>query len=196
VGASSLVQLPALDGQARQFVTSWTGFGGERYAVNLGTGVSDSTSDHMVYSTSIYFTDLTHVDNIEMDINQDIPGGDTIIYGVQCAFAVGFWQYTTATNPTTSQWNSTTTPCTKTTWTANTWHTVSLASHRVGGVVTYDSVTFDGVTSNFAGASGNSEFTIGFSPVGLLLLNFQIDGDNTSNGTTTYLDNFSLTHYQ
>jgi len=184
-----------MDGQARKFVTNWTGSGGERYSVSMGPGVIDSTSTNVVYSVSFYITDTTHVNQLEFDVNQVIAGGNTVIFGTQCNFPEGFWDYTTNV-ASSAHWNQSNIPCTKANWTVNTWHTLSIASHRSGGTVTYDSVTFDGTTTNFSSASGNSSFALGWSPVGLFVLNYQLNGDAVSTGTTNYLDQMSLSHSQ
>ncbi len=130
-----------------------------------------------------------------MDINQTLANGDTIIFGTQCNLDTGggIWQYTTAVNPTTSQWNDSTATCTRAQWTLNAWHHVVINYHRVSGIVTYDSVIFDNATQAM-GNSGNSEFTIGFVPLGNIVVNFQLDG-NGSGGTTGYLDETNINRY-
>ncbi len=195
-GASTLVASPSEDGQARNFVTTWTGSGGERYSIYTGTDNLDLTSTVWQYDTYVYFTDLTTVHAIEMDINQTLADGTTVIFGTQCNLdqSGGIWQYTTAVNSTTSQWLDSTIPCTRAGWTANAWHHVILNSHRVAGVVTYDSVVFDGTTTSFGGLGGNSDFTLGFVPLGNIVVNFQIDG-NGSGGTTGYLDLTNINRY-
>lgn len=192
-GNTSLNSAITRDGQSRRFVTSWTGFGGELYHAYLGNTHLDTVSTNFSYDTWAYFTDLTHVQNIEMDMNQVLENGDTVIFGTQCNFPAGFWQFTTSILGGT-HWNTSSVPCSKAVWTANTWHHVVIQSHRDAiGTVFYDSVTFDGSTVPFVGAFGTSAFSLGWTPHGTLLVNFQIDGDNTANGTTAYLDQFSVT---
>lgn len=148
----------------------------------------------MVYSVSFYITDITHVNQLEFDVNQVIASGNTIIYGTQCNFVSGFWDYTTNV-ASLAHWNTSNIACAKSGWTASAWHTLSIASHRSGDTVTYDSVTLDGVTTAFTGThSGNSSFALGWAPA--IVLNFQLNGDATSTGTTNYLDQMSLTHFQ
>ena len=59
--------------------------------------------------------------------------------------------------------------------------------------MTYDSVSFDGNVQAFNDASGPSNFALRWYPPGLQVVNFQIGGDNSSQGTTAYLDSFSVT---
>lgn len=196
-GASALVASPSQDGQARNFVTTWTGSGGERYSNYFGTNNLDLTSTVWQYDTWVYFTDLTTIHAIELDINQTLSNGNTVIYGTQCNLdqSGGIWQYTTALNPTTSQWLNSTIPCTRAQFTANTWHHIILNSHRDAvGTVTYDSVVFDGTSTSFGGLGGNSAFTLGFIPLGNIVINFQIDG-NGAGGTTGYLDLTTVNRY-
>jgi hypothetical protein len=56
--------------------------------------------------------------------------------------------------------------------------------------VTYQSVVLDGAESDFAGATGNSAFTLGWGST--LLTNFQIDGLGSGGSTTAYLDNLTV----
>ena len=73
-------------------------------------------------------------------------------------------------------------------------HHLVLQFHRdTTGVVTYDSVSFDGNAQAFDDASGPSNFALRWYPPGQQVVNFQIDGDNSSHGTTAYLDLFSVT---
>ena len=79
-------------------------------------------------------------------------------------------------------------------WSANSWHHLVLKFHRdATGVVTYDSVSFDGNVQAFNDASGLSNFALRWYPPGLQVVNSQIGGDNSSHGTTAYLDLFSVT---
>lgn len=57
--------------------------------------------------------------------------------------------------------------------------------------MTYDWVNLDGVTTNFLNASGPSAEALGWA-AGVLLLNFQIDGANTSGTVTAYLDQLTI----
>jgi len=81
-GTMSLVNWPAVSGTAREFATTYTNYGGERYSVLLGT---DSAATNFVYDTWAYLASPTSgIANLEMDLNQVMPNGQTAIFGFQC----------------------------------------------------------------------------------------------------------------
>lgn len=189
-GSSSLVASPSLSGSARQFNLSWTAFGGEIFHSYLGPGNLDPNSTSFIYDIQVYPTNLTNINQMEMDLNQVMANGQTVIFGCQMNFASGLVQYTLNIAGHT-QWVNSNIACTRPS--INTWHHIRIGYHRDSvGNVTYDFFEIDGALSNFIGASGNSAFSLGWSPVGLLLVNFQMNGNNTSNSTTTYIDQFSI----
>ena len=190
-GTTSLVDSPSRDGQARRFDISWNSYGGERCSTTLGP--LDGTSRYFTYDVWWYITDLTHINNLEFDLNQVLPNRETIIYGTQCSFKLGRWKFTTR-DGTRAHWNTSSPTCSRSEWTANTWHHLVLKFHRdETGVVTYDSVSFDGTVQAFNDASGPSNFALRWYPPGLQVANFQIDGDNSAHGATAYFDSFSVT---
>jgi hypothetical protein len=139
--------------------------------------------------------DPSNVANVEMDLNQVMVNGQTVIFGVQCDGWSGTWDYTlntgTQTNPVDT-WEHSNVPCpSPSTWTANVWHRVQIAYDRdSSGNVTYRSVVFDGAESDFIGATGSSSFALGWAAT--LLTNFQIDGIAASASVTAYLDNVTV----
>ena len=191
-GSSGIVASPSLSGAARQYSMSFTNLGGEIYHATFG---ADPNSTHFVYDAHIRITNPAAIANIEMDLNQVIANGNTVIYGVQCDGYSGTWDYTVNSGtPATpiDTWKHTNATCAKpSTWAPNTWHHVQIAYSRDGiGNVTYQSVVLDGVEWDFAGATGNSAFTLGWGST--LLTNFQIDGLGSSGSTTAYLDNLTV----
>ena len=78
-GSMHMVGSPSVSGAAREFLTTYTNFGGERYSVLFG---SDSTATNFFYDTWIYPAGpMNDVANIEMDINQVMANGQTVIFG-------------------------------------------------------------------------------------------------------------------
>jgi hypothetical protein len=166
----------------REFAVNYSYGGGEIYHVSFGT---DVTATHFVYDAYVYLGDPSQVQNVEMDMNQVMANGATVIFGTQCASGSRTWEFTTVRNGATHWWPSNV-PCNPQTWTANAWHHVQIASHRDNnGVVTYDWVDVDGTHSDFQNASGPSALQLGWK-LGDLLINFQLDGVETAdNGAIT-----------
>lgn len=192
IGSSAIVAAPSLSGAARKYSMSFKNLGGEIFHTTFG---ADPNSTHFVYDVQVMITNPAAVANIEMDMNQVLANGNTVIYGVQCDGYSGTWDYTvnlgTPIIPIDS-WVHSNAACPRpSTWAPNTWHHIQIAYSRDNaGIVTYQSVILDGVESDFAGATGNSAFKLGWGSV--LLTNFQLDGLGTSGSTTAYLDNLTV----
>lgn len=191
-GWSGVVSAPALSGSARQYYIGFSNSGGEIFHTTFG---SDPNARHFVYDAQIWVTNPAAVANLEMDMNQVLANGNTVIYGVQCDGYSGTWDYTinagTPANPVDT-WVHSNAPCpAPSTWAANTWHHVQISYSRDdAGNVTYESVVLDGVATIFDGATGNSAFSLGWGPV--LLTNFQIDGLGNNGATNVYIDNMTV----
>ncbi|HWG21698.1 MAG TPA: hypothetical protein VG225_14295 [Terracidiphilus sp.] len=191
-GAMQLVSSPSVSGSARQFVTTYTNYGGERYNVKVGT---DAVSTNFVYDTKIYLASpSSDIANIEMDLNQVMSNGQTVIFGFQCDGWSNTWDYTenagTPTSPS-DKWVHSNQTCTPRNWSTNTWHHVQISYSRdSSGNVTYNGVWFDGVEQAL-NVTVPSAFALGWAPS--LNINFQIDGmTSTSGSATVYLDNTTL----
>jgi hypothetical protein len=193
-----------IDGEARLFYVDWKGETsgaepGERFSEVYG---STSTATHFVYDLYIYFTDPHNIQNLEMDMNQTDSSGNLYIYGVQCA--LNQWQYTTDSGG--AHWNPTGMDCSgffDSSNSANVWHHVQIAAHRVGtgatGKVYYDSATLDGKTETL-NLSGVDSYFVKSPPwtANVLLLNFQVDGiyNGGSEATATmYVDGMTMMWY-
>jgi len=179
-----------LSGSLRRFDVVWKHFGGERF--HIGPADKDSASTSFTIDTWIYFNKLSDVNNIEIDLNQVTANGDTVIFGMQCNFPRGVWQYTTNRSGH-AHWNDSNVACSRKVWTGGAWHHVILKYHRdAAGNVTYDSVNFDARRSELIGASGPSDFNLGWE-VGRLVANLQIGGNGGFSGATAFLSSFTIT---
>jgi len=178
-----------LDGASRELYFTYSDNGGEIYHL---TFAHDATVTHFVYDTYIYLIDPSQIQNIEMDMNQVMSDGRTVIFGTQCASGSGTFEFTKVANGGT-HWYPSNIPCHPKAWTANTWHHVQIASHRDSdGVVTYDWVNLNGTYTDFKDASGSSAENLGW-PIGDLLLNFQLDGDGAGGEPiTAYIDKMTI----
>lgn len=165
---------------AREFYMTYSSHGGEIYHLSFGR---DASATHFVYDTYVYLVDPSQVQNLEMDMNQVMADGRTVIFGTQCSSISNTWEYTTVSGG--AHWHRSNIACNPKNWSANAWHHVQIASHRNGdGVVTYDWVNLDGTHSEFQGASGLSAEKLGW-PKGDMLVNFQLDGSNAGSGSIT-----------
>ena len=130
-GTMSLVTSPSVSGTAREFLTTYTNYGGERYSILFGT---DSSSTNFLFDTRIYVASPNNdIANVEMDLNQVMPNGQTVIFGFQCDGWSGTWDYTvnagTPQKPV-DQWLHSTASCNPRSWTTNTWHHVQISYSR------------------------------------------------------------------
>ncbi len=189
----TLVSDPSLSGSAAQFDTTFQNAGGEIYSKSYG---KDPNATNFVYDGYIWIDAGSTVGNLELDNNQVMANGDTIIYAFQCAGDSKTWDYSanigTASHPHV-HWIHSTQPCNPESWTPNTWHHVQISYSRDNsGYITYNSVWFDGteypIHETVFGA-----FSLGWAK-GDLMTNFQVDGHGSSGSSTLYLDN--LTFYR
>lgn len=207
-GNSSLVASPSLDGQSREMDVAWGCPGGGTCSTNqggvnfhsdinsTGNGNLDTTDTRWQWGGAFYYTDLTHINQLEFDLYQVPNTTDVLIFAAQCDFtrSGGMWSFGNGW-PAAGHSNI---PCPKSSWTANTWHTLQIQAHRCTNYtlgqpcnITYDGVTFDGTTVNCTTkcvVDGN-DAGLGFSPAGLLLQNVQLDMSFTGTGSmTSYAD--------
>ena len=192
-GTMALVTSPTVSGSARQFNTTYANYGGERYYANFG---ADTTVSNFVYDTWIYLAaPINDIANVEMDMNQVLANGQTVIFGFQCDGWSYTWDYTANTGSSPSnykdQWLHTNQTCNPAKWSTNTWHHVQISySHDGSGNVTYKSVWLDGVEQDI-NITAPSAFALGWGSS--LITNLQIDGMTALPGSATvYLDNLTV----
>lgn len=169
---------PSKNGSARFFMDNFTGGGGEIYHIDWGI---NQVPTHYVYDLWVYVVDPTQLQNLELDMNHVITingQANTIILATQCASGSGTWEYTKRTDK--DHWFPSNLPCKTTTWVANTWHHIQIATHHTStGVVTWDWIGFDGTFSNFAAnITGTAGGDLGWA-LGVQLINFQLDGKSS-----------------
>jgi hypothetical protein len=169
------------DNAAREFYMTYSGHGGEIYHVSFAT---DKNATHFVYDAYVYVANPSQLANLEMDMNDVMADGRTVILGTQCSTYSKSWEYTYYSGGS-FHWRASNIPCDPKTWSANTWHHIQIASHRdSNGIATYDWVNFDEQYTDFKNATGNSASSLGWA-LGDLLINFQIDGANSGSGSNT-----------
>lgn len=189
-GTTAMTNSPTLSGNARQFATSFSNSGGERYWVTFG---NDPEAENFFYDTWIYISGSSAtIANLEFDLNQVMANGQTVIFGFQCDGYSGTWDYAenagTPSNPI-ARWGHANAACNPRSWRPDAWHHLQIGYARNSeGNVTYQSVWLDGVESPI-NVTVPSSFALGWAQV--LLTNFQVDGLGTGSNTV-YLDNLTI----
>lgn len=193
-GVMSLVSDPTLSGQAAQFDTTYTYYGGVLYSVTYD---HDPDPKNFVYDAQVWIEQGSVIGNLEMDNNQVIADGDTVIYSFQCSGSAGVWEYGSNGGTTAApkaKWVKSTVPCNPAKWATNTWHHVQISYSRDDvGNVTYHSVWVDGVEYPI-NATVLGAFSLGWAD-GTLVANFQVDGTSGSGSSTLYVDDLTLSRW-
>jgi hypothetical protein len=194
-GASDIARTLPLSGTARRYSVSFTNSGGEIYHISFG---KDLVATHFIYDARLWIDDASSLRSIEMDMNQVIANGDTVIYGVQCNGNSGTWDYMLnagTTDRPIDRWVHSNVACPDPkTWAPNIWHHVHVEYSRDNvGNVTYESISLDGRQSNFVGATGNGAFRLGWPPT--LVTDFQLDGQGSGSTIIAYLDKLTISRW-
>ena len=191
-GSTSIVSSPSLYGSTREYKTSFTNSGDERYSKSFG---DDTNAENLFYDAWIYLTSSSSkIANLEFDVNQVMPNGQTVLIGVQCDGYSGSWAYTVNTGSAGSpkpKWvGKSGTKCNPRSWSQYKWHHVQASfSRNSSGTITYHSVWLDGVeTSLNVQAFGAAD--LGWAPI--VNTQFQIDGLGSSGTVTAYLNNVTV----
>lgn len=194
-GAMAITSAPSRSGNARSFYTTYSDYGGERYSMRFG---DDTEATNFLYDGWIYIKDYAkNIANIEMDLNQVMPNGQTVIFGFQCDGWSGTWDYTankgTPSSPS-DQWVHSSQHCNPQQWSVNTWHHVQISYSRDGsGYVTYHYVALDGAQQNI-NATVLSAFSLGWAPT--LLTNFQVDSSQSGSASSlVYMDALQISRW-
>lgn len=191
-GYMQMVSSPSLYGNARQFVTSFTNNGDERYALAFSDNVD---AENFLYDAWVYLTSSSSMlGNLEFDVNQTMANGQTVLMGVQCDGWTGHWAYTVNTGSASSpnpKWvSSSATSCNPRQWSQYKWHHVQATFSRDStGHITYHSVWLDGVQSAM-NVTVFGAFNLGWGPV--IQTQFQVDGYGSSGHVTAYVDKLTI----
>jgi hypothetical protein len=190
-GYMSLVGSPSHSGPPRKFVTKYSNYGGERYSITFG---DDRTSTNFLWDGWVYLTSSSSsIANLEMDLDQTMPNGQTVVFGFQCDGNYGTWDYSenlgSASNPK-GYWKRSSAGCNPRSWKTDVWHHVQISYSRTDtGKITYKSVYLDGV-EKVLNATVFGARAMGWGSG--LTINFQVDGRSGSGSSTVYLDDLTL----
>jgi len=191
----AMVDSPSLSGNALEFNTTYSYYGGELYYASFG---DDTTSSNFVYDGWVYLDNSSgSIANLEMDMNQVLSNGETVIFGFQCDGWNRTWDYTeNAGTPTApvDRWVQSSAACNVQTWAQYTWHHVQVSYSRDDyGNVTYQSVWLDGNQQQI-NATVPSAFALGWAST--LLTNFQVDSFVPGwSSSDVYLDNLTISRW-
>jgi len=191
-GTSDVISAPSMTGNSRQFNVSFSDSGGEIYHDAFG---SDVNATHFIYDVYVMLSQSSSLANIEMDMNQVMANGLTVIYAFQCSGYSGKWEYSynvgTPQNPIVKWFPSNASCPHPSTWEPNIWHHVQIAYSRdANGVVTYQSAALDGTQQDLVGAIGSSTFDLHWKSV--LATNFQLDGSGSEGSISAYIDKLTV----
>ncbi len=181
-GWSGTTSSPSRSGAARKFSMSYSYYGGERYSISFG---DDEAASNFLFDTWVYIpSPNSGLMNLELDLNQVLSGGQTVLYGMQCDGWSNTWDITankgTPSSPV-DQWVHTGAKCNVRSWSTNTWHHVQLRySRNDTGWITYKYVSLDGTQQNI-NTTVLGAFMLGWAPT--LLANVQIDGATSGSGS-------------
>jgi hypothetical protein len=183
-GWTGITSSPSRSGAARQLSTNYSYYGGQRYSVAFG---DDEAAQNFLFDVWINLANpSTGIANIELDLNQVMSNGQTMLFGFQCDAWSGTWDFAankgTPSSPS-DQWVHSSAPCNVRSWGTNQWHHVQiLYSRDTSGHITYKSVWLDGNQSNLY-VTVLGAYNLGWSPT--LLANVQIDGYSGGSGSST-----------
>ncbi|HMG84144.1 MAG TPA: hypothetical protein VK574_00285 [Terracidiphilus sp.] len=190
-GSTAIVSSPALYGSTRKYSASFSNNGDVRFSKSFSDNVD---AKNLFYDAWVYLTSSSSkIGNLEFDVNQVMPNGQTALIGFQCDGYSGEWAYNvnkgSAGSPKPAWVSKSGTHCNPRSWSINKWHHVQASFYRSStGTVTYHSVWLDGVqttlnTQAFVAAD------LGWAPV--VNTQFQIDGIG-SGSVTAYVDNLTV----
>jgi hypothetical protein len=191
-GWMNIVSSPSMSGAARQFATSYTNYGGERYSVSFN---DDASAHNFELDMWVYLQYPSNgVQILELDLNQVLSNGQTILYGFQCNGWSSTWDFSTNKGSASSprpHWVNTSAYCNPHSWGTNQWHHVKmLYSRNDSGWVTYKTVTLDGKVYNIW-VTTFSAYALGWGPS--LIANVQVDGSSSgSGGSHIFVDNMTV----
>lgn len=157
----------------RNFSFSYTAQAGCRFSLGLATDLT--YPQHFCYESEIMFGDPSQILNMELDCNQVLADGRTCIMDCQCASVSGTFEF--------DGWKPTRIVGNPQQWDGG-FHRIRIFWHRSadGNTVTFDGVEKDGVWMASGMQSSTRTVALNWKPLGLLMINFQIEGSSKTSG--------------
>jgi hypothetical protein len=179
-GSSVYPATTPLYDDARELYMTYSDRAGERWSLNVA---KDAGATHFVLDTYVLLPHPSEVLNLEMDINQVIANGETVILSTQCAGITGTWEagYTSGKY---DHWWSSGIKCDPRSWSPNVWHHIQIGMHREpNGVVVHDWVDVDNAHHAWGYVRESAHF-LGWAPA-TVDVQYQIEGSSTGSGSVT-----------
>lgn len=166
--------------QGRNFHFDYTQQAGERFSLVCA---NDPNSLNFCYDVEVRFTDPSQILNMELDVNQVLADGRTVIYDCQCASKSASWEY--------NAWRPSRVPGNPQQWGTG-WNRTRIFWHRSadGNVVTWDGVEFNGAWESINQSSTTQTKALGWGLV--IVLNFQIEGALASGTVDAFARNLRI----
>jgi hypothetical protein len=187
-GSTKVVSSPSESGNSREFETSFSNSGDERYSLSF----SDDTSAQNFFYDGWFYLDSSssHIANLEFDINQTMSDGNTVMFGLVCDGYSLHWAYTvnegSGSDPRPHHVTQSDAYCDPRAWSQYTWHHLqAYYSHDGSGNITYHSVWLDG-TEFKMNETVFGKYDLGWGPV--IATQFQVDGLGSSHSNVYLAD--------
>jgi hypothetical protein len=167
---------------SREFYMTYTDQAGERWSTKVAR---DANATHFVLDLYVLLPSPSEAKNVEMDIDQVVASGETVILSTQCSGEIGRWEFGDSVGRH-DHWKSTPIKCDPADWSANTWHHIQIGEHHAvnSDIVTHDWITIDGVYTPLEDATLESGHFLDWGP-GDTNTQFQIEGASTKSGSVT-----------
>ncbi len=167
---------------AREFYMTYTDQAGERWSTKVAR---DANATHFVLDLYVLLPNPSQAKNVEMDIDQVVASGATVILSTQCSGEIGRWEFGDSVGRH-DHWKSTPIKCDPADWSANTWHHIQIGEHHAvnSDMVTHDWITIDGVYTPLEDATLESGHFLDWG-AGDTNTQFQIEGASTGKGSVT-----------
>lgn len=191
-GTMSMSSSPSVTGASRLYANEFKDYGGERYWVHFS---DDTSAENFLYDGWVYIHNSSSgFKNLEFDMVQTMPNGQTAMMAFQCDGWNHTWDYginAGSAKASKASWRHTSAYCNPQAWSVNQWHHVQLyVSRNSSGTLSYHAVWLDG-NKQTLGATAFGAFDLGWGPA--IITQFQVDG--SSSGTTygnVYLDELTV----
>jgi hypothetical protein len=175
---------PSLSGSSAEFhLSGATPYSNALWWKQLG---GDDAAHNFVYDLYFYLSDVDAPQALEFDVNQSI-GNLKFIFGTECGFKGSrVWRVWDTAN---RRWVATTAPCGP--FAANQWHHLALQFQRTAD----NQASFVSVTANGQTYPINMTFKPQASGVHEINVAFQMDGNNTQQPYSVWLDRVTLKYW-